>query len=111
MDLSKETKLSLSTQLEKTQSDLQITTLNLQRTVEVANFFTNKLFNIEQAILNSPAKNVIGKIWWLITNAGAILQLLNTIKENIREWRRVVDDLNKAQAEANNTKLPVENGN
>lgn len=105
MDITKETKASLATQLEvanksisAAKAEVEQARLVAQSAVNIANQFSFNLSTIESLLLNSP----IGKgkfvktLWFFITNWKQLAQLIEGILEQIRLYKQKMDELKEA---------------
>lgn len=95
--MAKESLTSLKLQLDKAIQERDANLQTAQRAVTIANDLNSKLINIETLLGNASfiEKGFFKKVWWVITNMDKLVNLIEEIIKQIKEWKDYIVALNK----------------
>ena len=99
MEYAKLSKQDLVATALKFEQELKNSQLQTTNAINIANYFGANLESIERLVNNAP--NHKGKflttLWFLLSNASAIIELITSIKAIVAEWRAKIEELKAAQ--------------
>lgn len=99
MEYAKLSKQSLIDTTLKLEQELKSSQQQAINAINIANYFGANLESIEKLVNNAPTHKgkFLTTLWFLLTNATAIIDLIVNIKVIITEWRAKIEELKASQ--------------
>lgn len=99
MEYNKLSKPDLVAQVLKYEQELKASQTQAANAINIANYFGANLEAIEKLLNNAPTHKgkFLSTLWFLISNASAIIELIVSIKNIIFEWRTKIEELKASQ--------------